>query len=87
MDSIVMLFDWKVSVGQKRCVGRVIVAGMEITQLLVCKVWNVVWVSAAVVVVSDCWKQRRLQGLVDLRGSRAHGAFHLVVDHAFDFEL
>ena len=64
-----------------------IVAAVKIHQLLVTQVGNVFRVAAAVVVVGGTWKQLLAEFLPEGAGHRAHGAFHLVEDHAFEHQV
>ena len=75
-----------VAVAHEHRVAGVVMAAVEIDQTLVAQVRDVLRVTAAVVVVGGAGEEVLGQRLPEQARDAAHRAFHLVVDHAFEFE-
>ena len=80
-------FQGEVAVCEETRVGRMVMRGVESTEIVVGEVRDVDRVAAAVVVVGGGGEEGRAQSSVESSGLRTHRALHLVEHDALDCEL
>ena len=79
---LVVLVRGNIAVGGKNRVARVVVVLVELHQVIVAEVYDVVRLTATVVVVGGRREQVAGQVLPQLGSGRTHGPLHFVIDHA-----
>ena len=86
METLLMLDCRNVAIGHEHGIAGMIMGGVELLELCVTKIWNMLWLAAAIVVIGSGGVEILAQRLPQNRVRGTHGTLHLVEHDAFILE-